>query len=1607
MDTDELVPLFETGSPVAFVRRLYKADMEMVYIFVGNETRVSAEIKEHIKSAEKDSSYWDAALASYTGRSTRPSGTIKFVFDTLWPDDERSYALSKIIMNIRQLERNDVSNVIPFAWNSQGIMLFSWPTLDIEPTAINPWKRPFDVIEKQPVYKPYDIIGTDDISIILYDDLKDAGLTPEQIHMYFPDMSTARRVMPSKQVKGTEEYLSSIWNTKTPNIRSVVSRIKGVTYEASFDPTATRDMLPLLFEGQKATKNMPLIQWVDDVTRVMYKLYKKHNIRSSDLKKWLDRYNIPSKPSIVMYNVWKRSATYTRTHIQEDGKVGITYNIDNTDKSFGTLAEIEGHARKAVSSIAALLGIPSLDIKLVDVSYDLNVSISVVGVDEEQLISSISDGICRAIPLFHVAQVYTERRRKTMIYKRASGLDYRFSLSEAVQSMLDCGMYEDEIRSHLSKMGYEKHHIDEARDEIRLAQEEGRYVRPSINIDTADVTVVTYNQIDGTMHMGVRHAADVVEAKRALKWLTCVAFYAINTMRSEAEKYEVLPIEIVPVPTPAHVSAPSSSKSVEEKETTKERESRSATSSEFEFSGGAKPVKKVGDGFLLERLQNADSAIFANKKANYARTCQQHRQPLFMTQDEWEQSKTKVANSILYRNNHYSCPSIWCREKGVVMTPEELKNNNGKCPGTEEKPVILWDNPADRFVGFNKKVVMDNGRSVYSPCCFGSDKFKDPDALTGKDYEDLVVYGSDGMPIDLGIKKKTGKTGKTGKTEKKESGEEAEEAEEAEEVHKEEKRKLVAKEETYIFKQDEPVPEKGRYGSVPMALYRLFFPEYAEQGNNISTQPTIIRHGIGLHHEDSLMGSIAYALGLETKDELIEEIVKVLDPLTFISLEGGAVLSAFTMDGLPQISYEAWLEWISHYPDYMALVGVNNEHSSTDELVQREMKVYDAYLRFVHHLRSNDEKNVRILYSILARLGVFLMVWERDKTTDAVSLLCPYFVGYDGLKDLVKKFKNRHIMLLYHGSYKYPYYEPLEIRTLNKPAIREIPLDEYPMAQEVSMKCPVAYHKTDMETVEKLRGLMFWTSGIFEFSSKQYMPKVIVISSDLRIEGVITHGKIWIQLPRPSVEILPRLVDMLASMRLKPEVRYHEDIDTKAISSQFSVFNRNEYDMWRNKCQSIGFVVTDKIPPPPPVVPVVSIMPHSYEAEFTKTGREMKQWRDLQLRIARYLLYQYDNKVSKHIGKSSREFIDAIMDIVLKDLWEKEIGKVSFVIRKKIKTAVEEMPLIYGKDSLQKWIHTISLSPYRFYDGTVYTSDSDKDVWMFSQLAVEAGLPKDVVVPTAAMKPNENSVPEVDDVTPIEVSEKKEQPPSNLPIMAMTEEVSIKEMPSKWRKTSMKLMKIKRYRQECIEDLFRWMAVRSGSPFTWGDVRQTVFVQMAGYIRLPRKAFDEALGSLVQEPTFKKAWIQALGLNKTIRDEELVNSMWDERSVLLDKLKDISEIDPTPIWPMDMDLKVVSQLLDMFVLIIFRKPYNVSKKEHDKSEIEKLTLSSVLYSNRYTTMDRPLVMLYREKDGDKGDKPNIYSLIVSGQNSFYYTSASDASVDIQAIINAHREKYRV
>lgn len=1615
MDTDGFITSLQAPpqAPVLGVRRWQGegTNDSILYLFVGKQDNIPTETMRHIEAASAPSA-WHSSLGALTGYKTRPEGSIRFVFATVWPDDSVLYALTKVL---RAIQAHDTKRpeVLPFAWNRHGILRFRWPTLKVNPETLNPWdaRHTLPIVGKQPEYDPYALIGTEEVQLVLYDDIRTHGefkRNDKLLKMYFPDAEFAGQLMSHKLLHATEEYLEQIWMSPVPSLVSTSSRIKGVVFEASYSTAETTMTIADLFEQTHATKTTQLIQWSDDTTRVMYKLYKKHDIRPKDFSKWTGSYHVPRVASIVMYEFIK--GTTIRVQIQEDGIISVAYNIDPSGTSRGkdtlrTLEDVIEHARGTAEKIKELLGLKELRLKMADISYDVVSSISTVGLDKERLYQEVHDALGRALPLFFMVYRHADKNKRTMVFRRASNLQHQFSLAETVQSMLDYGIHSTDARERLLALGYDRSQVDGAMEEVALAHEEGKAVRPSLNMDVDRFMVLTLVQADGTFQYGIRHAPDTEEAKRALRWLSSIVSHTVHALLHEA----VPTSPTSPTSRTSAASAASAKKQAaeeiqrirdmeeqEQEPTMPEQEEETGSEDSWEFGGGGKTTKKTGDGYLLERLQTADELIFKNTKINYARGCQGERQPLLLSKDEWERSKTKVTNSMLYRNNYYTCPSLWCKEAGVVMTQDELKINKGLCPGTREKPIVLWDKPTDRFVGFNKNVITENGKNIYSPCCFMADQFKTKKARE-RDYEDLVVYKSNGEPMEIGEPKKKKPAEEPG-----EPGEE--EPEEPVPKPKARPRARQEDEDTYILKPNVPIGA-GRFGSVPLALYRIFFPQSNEPSANITTQPTIVRHGIGAHHEDSLMGSIAYVLGYKSKTELLEEMLKVLDPITFISLEGGAVLASFMTDQPPQVSYEAWKRWVDQYPVYKELMEIDTDglHDPNDIHILRERKIYEAYLLFVEHLASNDTKNTRMLYNILARLGVLLIVWERDRTDEGVLLSCPYFMSYTDMKGLIKQFKNRYIMLLYHGSYKYPYYEPLEIRALNKPPVKEIPLEEHPEVMEVPERCPVAHEESDVAVIERLRGLIYWSTSMFQFSYRQYMPETIVISPDMRIEGVITRGSIWLGLPRPSIGVLPRLVDMLVSMKLNPRLHYHEDIDTDTVTAMFRVVNRTEYEVWKNRCTAIGFRVLEEMPPAAPIVPVVPIMPSTFEKQLSKTRKEAVAWRDNQLRIARYLLYQYDNKVAPHISKPRKDFIGEMMDVVAEGMLKR--SKLQHQERLEIKTAIEEMPLIYGKESLQRWIHAITLTPYRFYDSGVHTLDEAKNNWTFSQLAVEMGLPKGVVAPSAAMTPTEGMMPEEDDVQPAQATPTKRAPES-LPRMAKAEHVTIHDMPSKWKKANIKVMTVKRNRQENIPELAQWLSARLHSPFTWEDILFAKYNQILGYQGLPLADFKEAMGSLLQEPTFKQALVQVMGVNKSLRDDELLQHIWRERSALTQAVREIAVMDPNPVWPMDIDLRVMAQLYDMFVLVMFRKPYIMGEPRKKETDIENMRLSSMLYYNQNTTMERPLIMVYREKDADKtGTKPNVYSLIQTQAGSrFYYSSASDAPSEIQAIMNAHRSR---
>lgn len=1605
---ETFIPLFDSPLPITFVYRWISSQKRKVYIFVGKESMFASSIKELMNQAENHKSYWPDELQKYTRKKERPSEDIAFIFATIWPDDNVIYGLTKIVRYIQHVEKkSNISSILPFAWTQKGLLRFDWSALglDIDIKTIDPWKNTLPIIEKQPSYHTYQQIEENEIQLILYDDIQ--SLPKQQLFMYFPDAKETKQLASFTFIERTEEYLTQSWTAKIPNIENILLKMKTVVFEGYIDIQDGRQSLAHIFENIHATKDTPLIQWVDDITRVMYKLYKKHSISVSEFNSWVNRYNISKVPSVIMYDVKKKLNTYIKTQLYENGNIIVTYTIDNTDKDFQSLEVIHDHLNSIWNRIENVLEKPAnvINTKLIDIGYDIQLQINILGFPEEQLIQRIHEAYWKAIPLFYIMRS-SDVRNVQVICKRSSNLIREFSIPQMIQSFLDYGVYITDIRQYLVSFGYTKKEVEDALDIIEFAQKENNNIRPQINLDKDIIMALLFTyKNDGIMNINIRHAPSIEEAKRSIRWMVSVIFMSIQAIKDEFEKLEVLSVE------PEIVSEKEKEKEEQKKiqsskSTSSVISNNSKASSEMyrynsdstssEIDGGA------GDHYLLERLQKADKIIFENKKESYAKGCQKERQPLWMTKEEWETNKNKVDNSILYRNNYYSCPSIWCKKAGIAITVKELEENNGKCPKTNETPLILWDKPKKRFVGFNKNIIVEDNKNIYSPCCFTANNLE-KDIESGKYYDDLTVYRNTGEPIQLKPEERT-------KTKKK------------------------AMNKTYLFQLKEPVPVKEdekesdeRYGSVPMALYKLFFPQYAEQPTNISTLPTIVRHGISTK-TDTLMASIAYAMGYKDKNEFIEDLIEPpskkltqlrLDPLTFITLEGGAVLAAFMSDGTPQISYANWRIWIDQYPDYKKLFMLNKEHEKTDMRILREIKIYEAYLKFIHHLQSDDEKNTRILYNLLARFNVLLMIWERDQT-DMIKLSCPYFIDYERLKELTNTYQHRSVMLLYHKTYKTSYYEPLEIRASNKEPVKEILLEEYPLVENISQKCPISYQIDDIDVIESIRAMIYWTINYFEINWKQYTPKMIVLSADLHIEGIITFGNIWIQLQRPTIEILSKLIEMIKSIepyayhKLDCMIQYHEDLDIDAYVKSQKIANPIEYEIWKNKCEEIGFRIQDTVPPPAPVVPIVSIMSYTYQDEFDNMDEELTKNRDVQLKIAKYLLYRYEDRVKEHITKPRKEFIEIMMDLVLKDLYRKESETITKKIRDEVKTTIEEMPLTFGKESLQKWIYTITLDPYHFYDSQVHSSMDGDHNWIFSQLAVEEGLEKDIITPKAAITPKQYSIPTIDQVQQVVASDKEEQKEQKeqkeaglLPFMAQKEQIKIEEMPVKW-KDFMTLLRTKEYTQEMIPDLFKWIARQIHSPLRWSDILRVKFVQIANYRQLSEALFKKVFESLIHDDvSFQKALKVAFHQKASMTEGALIQYIWNEKDRLYDILQQIFEMHPTPLWPSDIDFRMLAQLLDIFVLMIFKKPYSMEEEKVKKTKLENLRLSSVLYSNSGTTMDRPLLMIYREKEAKKSKEySNVYHLIIDEKHVFYHTSASDAPQRIQEIVQAHRNSKR-
>jgi len=1351
-----------------------------------------------------------------------------------------------------------------------------------------------------------------------------------------------------------------------------------------------KESLSYIFENTRTSAQVPFIQYIEDSSKILYKIWKKHSISVQNLQLWSLYDKLPKVEMMIAMIPLDRENTYARATLDTIGDVSIQYQIDSRDKI--EWATIETYNSKIQKWFEQLLR-ASVTLHVDSITGKGEFAAQGISIQD---VSKIIGKSSIFIPLYHIIRLHDGVLYA--VFKRSKNYRSQIDITDYISSNIKLGISLEDITKSLIELGISQKEV--------LLWIEQYQSQTETNEDIPKKKSITFTgclfKIEKSPYgfrVTMENVATLEELTYIYHWIRSTFKYVMKEIISKKPVVAPTPISKPILPSTPDVSQsspviPSTIPESEEQSTTHEDD---ILGQEISFEGGASKKGKGTDRYFLSQLQQNDPAIFLDTK-NYARLCAANnfRQPIVVSQAEKENIdkngfKDSYDDSVLYGSdtthlNHYMCPRIWCPTSRVPLTEKQLEDNKGKCPGPHfEKPMILyddkyWDNnpKIEHHIGFHKQ---KTPTGLCLPCCM-KNPLKEREKLDCKAPENATTNAA---------KKTEASTAKPPLSEK-------------------ETVEGTAKEEGYIMGAVAPLP-LDRYGAIPKDMHTFLQPTVPYQlcSKNITTKECYLRRGI-LHGDDSFMNAVAIAMGMKTKRDLIKYIVKNLDPLTFITMGNGYILYAF-MNQEPIIPKDNrklikdWTEWIKGFPKYAHMIHVD----MSQIMISRELAIYSAYRNFISYLESNDTKNPEHITSFLITKNIILLIWKRNG--DEATLQCSTYTHVDEIFTVAQ---NKKIAMVLEEK---GIYEPIELKQRGKQATHLFEESDV-LAKDVSKimkQCPSPYKMIEDSFsrenlfLENMRHLVSWTNTRL-LSASAFRIRSVILRQDLQIYGFITRCGFIIRGPQEGlfIHILPQLFKIIPTLE---QIVYLEDIGGKTI--QISDVFATDFRMFHEKIQDIGCILnygslldeggsTKKILNGNLKVDSVnmSVLPMirtRTNDELRKNEVELraidKKWFELQNYIGKTLLKSYETLVEPLLKSTRKERIRILINTFrMIPEYEKD----------KIQMTLEEIPIEYGKDAIAQWIRNIGLEKR----AQIYTSpyvQSDKKEWIFSQAAVENGLPIEVVKPVKSVHAHENF--NESRVIDYQTSMATQQGgPSHLPAMIDKAVCKVENLPSKWNKTrsgstwdKYKWYLFEDYSRDSIPQLFTWIHQVTHIPFSWRDIQEIRNREISGIIQE-----KDAAIKILEDPSLVKAWTNTF--NKKYKDSA---DIWTTKLSGLSKKErmeawvEVLQKQGMNIWPTDLDFKIIAELMNISILVIYRGKYGEGAAAAAKrGAVEDLYISSTFYHGM-EWHTRPCVIFYRSIEKDK----LVFSAVVySVDDTFIHLTVDTMTKDVRALLEFHMKK---
>ena len=660
----------------------------------------------------------------------RPDKNEIVINEIIFKDDSYKDALDKIAAFIANTE--NIENFNYYAWKTSEPILFKikkvfWKGYHINPFFSNDHNSDELNESIQYDYNLQKLFNLTSFNIVFIKDL------PSQLknnRYYLINLKQHKY----NHYKKHNDRLIQLSKLNSSNVKKLDDYYTRVSFQGKLKGI---NLLSELFDSLHTSNYINMIQWIDDSSKILYKLYKKHNIKDRLFKNWINIDLISEENILNIYSIIKKSnqgsfGSYCKITIDSNSNIFLNYYLesrsniewDTIEKNKKTIVNILQNYFKQKIYIKSVSLNTKSDIEIYNSSMDL-----------------LRQKLSKEIDIFTLNK-NTSKTSISCTFKRSSNYTRNTDIYDYIKTRIELGLNKDDIVKDLLELGIEDVY-NIINDTINIMNNEEVINKRDIKIEN-DGTFLTINKYNSGYNISVSNCVNNDELKCLYFWLEKIistTFY-VDKLQNKGNVQNKISLS-----SSSSSSSSSNSKNMKDDNSSQKssKTNESLNSIDIEFEGGAKK-----DGQILNKLKQADPDLFKN----YARTCQKKVQPVVFNKEQKKEYERNdqlkhFDNYIEYGSkntikNYYACPKLWCPISNI---PLSIEDPNPKCPGQNEEPMMMvWDKDnktKKRYVS----LVKSKEDEMKVPCCSVKKPIEDKKEV--KDNTESYIK-TESAPIPIG-----------------------------------------------------------------------------------------------------------------------------------------------------------------------------------------------------------------------------------------------------------------------------------------------------------------------------------------------------------------------------------------------------------------------------------------------------------------------------------------------------------------------------------------------------------------------------------------------------------------------------------------------------------------------------------------------------------------------------------------------------------------------------------------------------------------------------------------------------------------------------------------